>query len=220
MAAPREILVRAWSNPPSDDAHDRPSMTGDEEPMARLLDKIIVIDLESTCWDGPPPTGQVSEIIEIGVATLDVATLQRADKQSILVKPVRSQVSDFCTRLTTLTQDHFASAGSLTDATKILKKQFHSQDRLWASWGDYDRRQFERVCKDAGVAYPFGISHLNVKTLFAVTHGLDHEIGMDAACQHAGLPLEGTHHRGADDAWNIAALLATLLRPARRPPRS
>ena len=188
--------------------------------MPKLLDKIIVIDLESTCWDGPPPDGQVSEIIKIGVATVDVASLQRADKQSILLRPVRSQISDFCTRLTTLTPDHFASAGSLADATKTLKKQFRSHDRLWASWGDYDRRQFERVCKELDVAYPFGISHLNVKTLFAVTHGLDHEIGMDAACQHAGLPLEGTHHRGADDAWNIAALLATLLRSAHRLPRS
>lgn len=27
-----------------------------------------------------------------------------------------------------------------------------------------------------------------------------------------GLTLEGTHHRGDDDAWNIAALLAVLLK--------
>jgi len=139
--------------------------------VAKLLDKIVVIDLESTCWDGPPPEGQISEIIEIGVATVDVATLQRVDKQSILIRPVRSQVSDFCTQLTTLTAEDLKSAGSLADATKILKKQFQTPDRLWASWGDYDRRQFERVCKEFGVGYPFGISHLNVKTLFAITHG-------------------------------------------------
>src|SRR3954465_924154 len=103
-----------------------------EEPMARLLDKIIALDLESTCWEGPPPEGQVSEIIEIGVSTVDVASLQRGDKQSILVKPVRSQISEFCTRLTTLKADDFSNAGTLADATKILKKQFQSQDRLWA----------------------------------------------------------------------------------------
>src|SRR3954449_6753697 len=162
--------------------------------MAKLLDKILVIDLESTCWEGPPPAGQVSEIIEIGLVVVDVATLTRGEKRSILVKPVKSEVSEFCTRLTTLTADHLKDAGTLADAAKILKKEFASQDRLWASWGDYDRRQFERVCRESDVAYPFGISHLNVKTLFAVTHGLDHEIGMDAACQRLGLPLEGTHH--------------------------
>ncbi len=25
------------------------------------------------------------------------------------------------------------------------------------------------------------------------------------------LPLEGTHHRGGDDAWNIAAILSRLV---------
>ena len=36
---------------------------------------------------------------------------------------------------------------------------------------------------------------------------------MDAALGMLGLPLEGTHHRGGDDAWNIAAVLLALLPP-------
>jgi len=149
--------------------------------MAKRLDRILVIDLESTCWEGPPPPGQVSEIIEVGVCTVDVASLERVEKRSLLVKPVQSEVSEFCTRLTTLTADHLKEAGSLADATRILKKEFFSQERLWASWGDYDRRQFERVCKERGVGYPFGISHLNVKTLFAVAIGSGRELGLDEA---------------------------------------
>jgi inhibitor of KinA sporulation pathway (predicted exonuclease) len=35
---------------------------------------------------------------------------------------------------------------------------------------------------------------------------------MGGALRHLGLPLEGTHHRGGDDAWNIAAILAWCLR--------
>ena len=42
--------------------------------MPKILDKIIVIDLEATCWEGDPPPGQESEIIEIGLCILDVAT--------------------------------------------------------------------------------------------------------------------------------------------------
>ena len=34
---------------------------------------------------------------------------------------------------------------------------------------------------------------------------------MDEALRLLGLPLEGTHHRGGDDAWNIAAVLLALL---------
>ena len=50
-------------------------------------------------------------------------------------------------------------------ACATLRKELGSEQRVWASYGDYDRRQFQRQCADAGVRYPFGIRHLNVKTL-------------------------------------------------------
>ena len=183
--------------------------------MARSLDMILVIDVESTCWEGSPPPGQSSEIIEIGLCPVDPKTLTRLEKRSILIKPIQSEISSFCTELTTLTPDMFTDAGSLADAMKILKNEFHSKDRLWASWGDYDRRQFERVCADQGVGYPFGPSHLNVKSLFAAATGIDQELGLDGAYKHLGLTMEGTHHRGDDDAWNIAGFLWRLLKAMR-----
>lgn len=180
--------------------------------MAKLLDQILVIDIESTCWQGYPPPGQSSEIIEVGLCPVEVRKLERLEKRSLLIKPVRSRISEFCTKLTTLSDEHFQTAGTLADAVGILKKEYRSPDRLWASWGDYDRRQFERVCKEQTVPYPFGVSHLNIKTLFAVVHGDAGEMGLDEACARSGLPMEGTHHRGHDDAWNIAGVLCDLLR--------
>lgn len=41
------------------------------------------------------------------------------------------------------------------------------------------------------------------------------EVGLDGAYAQLGLTLEGTHHRGVDDAWNIAGLLCKLLRTLR-----
>ena len=35
-----------------------------------MTNKIIIIDLEATCWEGIPPKGEVSEIIEIGICLL------------------------------------------------------------------------------------------------------------------------------------------------------
>jgi hypothetical protein len=61
--------------------------------MASLLDKIVAVDVESTCWEGNPPPGQVSEVIQVGVCTVDTKSLERAEKRSILVKPVRSEAS-------------------------------------------------------------------------------------------------------------------------------
>ena len=183
--------------------------------MAKKLDQILVIDIESTCWQNAPPPGQESEIIEIGICLFDVASAQRLEKDSILVKPDRSQVSEFCTQLTTLTQSQVDRGISFAAACSILKKQYLSKERVWASYGDYDRRQFERQCESRKISYPFGTTHLNVKSLFAIIHALPHEVGMDRALELLNLPLEGTHHRGGDDAWNIAAILSKLLLPMR-----
>ena len=60
-------------------------------------------------------------------------------------------------------------------------------------------------------AYPFGPSHINVKTLFALKQKLPHELGMDEALQKLGIPLEGVHHRGKDDANNIAKIVREIL---------
>jgi len=180
--------------------------------MAKKLDKIIIIDVEATCWEGKPPVGQESEIIEIGVCVLNVATGLREEKESILIKPERSQISDFCTELTTLTENDLKYGLSFRDACKILKTKYLTQERVFASFGDYDRRQFERQCAAFKVSYPFGTTHLNVKTLAAFHLGLPHEEGMSSILEKMKLPLEGTHHRGGDDAWNIGAILGELLK--------
>ena len=71
--------------------------------MARKLDQIIVLDIEATCWEGEIPRGQENEIIEVGLCLLEPKTGERSAKASYLVRPERSKVSEFCTRLTTLT---------------------------------------------------------------------------------------------------------------------
>jgi inhibitor of KinA sporulation pathway (predicted exonuclease) len=179
--------------------------------MARRLDRILVIDLESTCWEGPPPRGQISEIIEIGLCVVDTERLDRLEKRAIMVRPQASEVSEFCTRLTTITPEMAAGGITLAESLDLLRDEYRSEDRLFASWGDYDRNQFHRNCDHFRLKYPFGPTHLNVKSLFAVAHALPRETGIDAACMLMGRSLEGTHHRGVDDAWNIAAILCDLL---------
>lgn len=178
--------------------------------MARRLDRILVVDVESTCWAGEPPPGQMSEIIEIGLCVVDVAALERIERRSILVRPACSTVSDYCTQLTTLTQADVDAGIPLAGACRVLADDYQSRERLVASFGDYDRQQFERNCAAFGIPYPFGPTHLNVNNLAAVANGWSREVGMREALKQAGLPLEGTHHRGGDDAWNIAGLLCGM----------
>jgi inhibitor of KinA sporulation pathway (predicted exonuclease) len=103
----------------------------------------------------------------------------------------------------------------LSDALSILQHDYRSRERLFASWGDYDRNQFQRNCRDYGLEYPFGPTHLNIKNLFSVVFGLPKELGIPEACEKMGIPLEGTLHRGVDDAWNIAQLFCGLLKRTR-----
>jgi inhibitor of KinA sporulation pathway (predicted exonuclease) len=178
--------------------------------MVKKLDHVIVVDIESTCWEDSSPPGEVSEIIEIGVCPLELSTGRRLAKRSILVNPKRSRVSEFCTRLTTLTQAQVDTGVTFTEACEVLRKEYQTRERVWASFGDYDRTMFQNQCEATGVPYPFGPRHLNVKTLFAISQGLPHEVGAAQTIALMGVPFEGTHHRGDDDAWNIAGILAAL----------
>jgi inhibitor of KinA sporulation pathway (predicted exonuclease) len=171
--------------------------------------------VEATCWAADPPPDQTSEIIEIGVCLLDVANGERLDRESILVRPTQSSVSAFCTQLTSLTQEQVEQGISFEEACSILCTRFKTKERAWASYGDYDRGMFERQCKRQEVKYPFSAGHINVKTLLAAICGLKHETGLSKALKLLGVPLEGTHHRGVDDAWNIAGVLSRIILAAR-----
>jgi len=180
--------------------------------MPNLLDKIIIIDVEATCWEGANPVGMESDIIEIGICLLDVQTGEITNNKGILVKPERSAISPFCTELTTITPEMVAKDGiSFKEACCVLRKEYLSQKRVWASFGAYDLKQFQRQCTAMGAGFPFGPSHINVKTLFALKNKLGHEEGMAGALKILDIPLKGTHHRGVDDAFNIAKILNWIL---------
>ncbi|MFF2846169.1 exonuclease domain-containing protein [Streptomyces sp. NPDC058001] len=176
--------------------------------VANLLN---VVDIEATCWDRQPPPGQVSEIIEIGLTVVDIAARERVERHRILVRPHRSEVSAFCTELTGLTQAEVDTGVDFAAACRELAVTHRSGARPWASWGDYDRNQFTRQCRATGVPYPFGHRHTNAKRVFTEAHALTKRPGMAQALTVAGLPLEGRHHSGEDDAWNIAALILDVV---------
>jgi inhibitor of KinA sporulation pathway (predicted exonuclease) len=179
--------------------------------MAKLLDKILVVDLEATCWQGDPPPGEASEIIEIGICTLDVNSGERSERRGIMIKPQHSTLSDYCMKLTTIHPEMLENAPSLREACRLLQEKYYSDRRTWASYGDYDRIMLTQQCQEMGVPYPFGRSHINVKNLLALQFGLKHEVDLKRAAALVDLPFEGTIHRGVDDAWNIAAVLSRVL---------
>jgi inhibitor of KinA sporulation pathway (predicted exonuclease) len=178
----------------------------------KTTNKIIILDLEATCWNGAAPKGQVSEIIEIGVCILDIPSGLINHNKGILVRPELSEVSPFCTQLTTITQEMLNNEGiSLNEACNFLRKEYNADQYTWASYGEYDLKMMQTQCRIHNIEFPLSQNHINVKSLFAEKKGLKKSIGMSGALQILGISLEGTHHRGVDDAKNIAKVLKWCL---------
>ncbi len=174
----------------------------------KITDKILVIDLEATCWKSNESRGQTSEIIEIGICVLNTKDGSISQNKGIMVKPKHSTISSFCTELTTITQGLIDEQGiSLSDACKLLREEYDAYSYTWASYGGYDLKMMKSECLHKGVDYPLCQDHINVKELFTEAREINKKVGMNGALQILGLPLEGTHHRGVDDAKNIAKIL-------------
>lgn len=180
--------------------------------MAIRKDKIIVADFEATCWEGfDAPEGQMNEIIEIGVCLLDpkASPMEITDKRSILIKPTESVVSEFCTNLTTITQDMVDTQGiSFEEACSILETDYDSRNRMWVAWGGWDKRFMYKQCRRRGVRYPFSKKHGNLKQTYQENQG--QRLPFAAALEAVHIEQEGTAHRGDDDAYNTAQLLRYL----------
>ena len=180
--------------------------------MTYLQDAVLVVDLEATCWLGHPPEGQRNEIIEIGIAALDLATNTIAKSGTVLIKPVASEISAFCTELTHITPELIAAHGvSFSHACQWLQDEYLAHQRLWVSWGSYDLKMMQTECKLQNHPYPFSPYHQNLKRMYAKLTKTKHALGLSKAIEALGLEFEGTHHRGGDDAYNTARIAQWLV---------
>jgi len=172
-----------------------------------------------------------SEIIEIGACFYNVDTQKswlppclkckgkeclvcqgRGVVGSFIVKPVYSEINDFCIRLTTLTPEFVKKYGlNFGAACNRFRKYFGPKNRIWGSWGDYDQRMFARECSNKMVNYPFGATHWNIKSFYGIKNKLKKEVGLGSAVKLENLDFEGTVHRGVDDAINTAKVLGRIL---------
>lgn len=175
----------------------------------KTTNKILVIDLEATCWENEvPPKGQQSEIIEIGICELDADTGAITKNKGILIQPKYSKISAFCTQLTTITPELIDKEGMPFEAAiEILRTEYEASRYTWASYGAYDLKMLREQCLLRREQYPMSKHHINVKNFFARTKGLSRNPGMARALDMLGWKLEGTHHRGMDDARNTAKIL-------------
>ena len=171
---------------------------------------ILVIDLEATCDEGDELSAEHMEIIEIGAVWATVEGKVLDTFQSLVRPVVRPQLTPFCRQLVGIDQVEVDAADLFPVVAARLASfaQLHQAgQKTWGSWGKFDATQLARDCERHGATHPLqGFEHVNLKRRFAKPRKIK-EVGMARALQMVGLELDGSHHRGLDDARNIAKLL-------------
>ena len=153
------------------------------------------------------------ETIEIGAVLVDMTTLEATDEFQSFIKPIRHpELTPFCTALTSISQSMVDSAPSFPVAFEKMKDRLikANVETIFGSWGNYDRTQFMRDCTLHKIDYGLP-PHLNLKNALSEKQRTRKRFGMARALRLCGIPLEGQHHRGIDDARNIARLLPWIL---------
>lgn len=168
--------------------------------------KYIILDLEATCWEKKDK--QPNEIIEIGAVCVNEQK-EIISEIDLFIKPtVHPVLSDFCTELTTITQDLVENAPTFPTALATFQAWIQSfEDEYWlCSWGFYDRVQFKNDCELHHLDTSWLTSHISLKHQHGTMNKKMGGFGMKSALQKEKIPFSGTHHRGLDDAKNIAKI--------------
>jgi 3'-5' exoribonuclease 1 len=172
----------------------------------------VVIDLEATCWAKGTRIDQM-EIIEIGAVLLDGEQKLKISREfDRFVRPTLQPVlSEFCKRLTTINQQDVDTASPFPVVFEDFLDWIGGERHEMCSWGNYDLHQFQIEGKRHKLELPAAFKHgINLKGEFAALQK-SRPCGYMQAMQTLHIPAEGVHHRGIDDARNIAKIAQWLL---------
>jgi len=187
---------------------------------------LIVFDLEATCWDrgenagnwndadpnymkiDSPTWKQVHEMetIEIGAVKLDIKNYEIIDQFQTFIRPILNpELTDFCKKLTTITQKNVSNAPDFKEAFMSFRR-WAGRPFYYVGWGQYDYRQLRRDCDRCGVGLFSEDRYLNGKDEYFRFTG-KRAGGLGKAVRRHNLTFEGTHHRAISDAIMTAKVL-------------
>jgi len=172
--------------------------------------RIVVVDVEATCWK-KGVFSRKKETIEIGAVLLQ---LDRAESTwpefQTFVRPARlPRLSSFCRELTGITQENVDAAPPFPEALRRFLEWSQPLERVvLATWSHYDLWQLDLDLEAHGLpklAFPF----LDVKKLAAQMIGRKSfdETVRELAPDDVAMP----RHRAIADARRTARILYRLL---------
>ncbi|PJK31761.1 exonuclease [Pseudomonas sp. S10E 269] len=193
---------------------------------------LLCVDLEATCDDFPEglieherdlyqlqvPRDEM-ETIEVGAVLIDLqAGGQLVGEFGSFVKPVlHPRLTTFCSQLTTIEQADIDGASGYVEVAGQLRAflaPYVEEGVQWCSWGDYDRKQLLADAERLGCEAMLDPSaHASLKRWHAKVYAC-RAMGLKSAAGALGLQWLGTHHRGIDDARNLASVVQRMLTAA------
>jgi len=193
----------------------------------------VAVDFEATCIEENGPN-YPHEIIEFPAVLVDMTTGERVATFHSFVRPrINPILSEFCTRLTGITQEQvdcapyfpvvFASFAAWLVEKGLLDRNQH--DRLQIkdstpSWtlltdGSADICRFLSMqCKHDKIAFPYqwASKYANLKKTFQSAYRPKSKMRLEQMLEHLGMEFEGRLHSGIDDAINIARIASFLVK--------
>lgn len=167
-------------------------------------DKILVIDLELTCWEDPRPDQM--EIIQIGACVLNLKTGEIDRPISMMVKPLNANISEYCTNLTGITPEDVFKGRPLEERINTLAKEYSLRNNPWGAWGS-DNMHLRRELAEKRIFWPFNQQYVNIKQLYAFHKNSSKGTGLAKAIKQIGLEFWGTQHDAMSDAVNAAKVM-------------
>lgn len=166
----------------------------------------IILDLEATCWQDRS-LKYPNEIIEIGAVKINDQQEVIGEFNAFIQPKLHPELSTFCTELTTIEQRDIDEASEFKSVITDFWDWINlDEDYLLCSWGFYDRSQFKKDCELHELNTAWLKHHISLKHQYATINNLKRPIGMGGALKKEKITLEGTHHRGIDDAKNISKI--------------
>jgi len=186
------------------------------------IDYLIILDFEATCdkiEKGKKP--YINEIIEFPSVVIDCKTMKMIEKLEQFVLPSHNaHLTDFCKKLTGITQKQVDNGIPLKDAFKMHQMLIGKYNNsIIVTCGDWDLKTM--LPADAHVNN-FDIPNyykrwINIKIPFMELYKIKKSYGMEDMLSHLKLKLLGHHHSGIDDCINIGQIAIQMLKDGWKP---
>ncbi|MEM1322187.1 MAG: 3'-5' exonuclease [Bacteroidota bacterium] len=172
----------------------------------------IIYDLEASCWRHSPPD-LIQEIIEIGAYRINSYGEVTGEYNRFVRPVVNPFLSPFCKQLTSITQEDVNRARTFPDVIEEFQDWIgiYEEEYTLCSWGGFDKKMIIKDCQLHKLEYDWVDPHINLKAQYQQLKRLHRPCGLKNAVKREGFEFSGIHHRGIDDAQNLAKIFNKYL---------